>query len=497
MEQNEMMAALAQALAPHFKDGAGRTRYKVGTPAGPYMHGPGGLFGVSGLEQPVISTRVQPRGLAAVLPWKQNTSMYPLFPYITGFKADTGSNPVGVCDTGKVAGVIKGGLQTAQFGRYTRMTNPLERNRLGQRLDRGEFFDLAMVNNPLGPDNLDGVTPASAGAGGAFNPNAEVFGRFAQVGISFQNLLIQQLWQGNPTNNSGPLNDPSTGGYLEFPGLDILLGTAKYDALTGTALPSLASYIVDLGYNLITDLASGVDIVAQATYAFRQVRHNAERMGFTQPQWIWAMREELFYELTGLWPCSYLTYRCQFRTTNGTVIQNVDAASQSMLTDRMREGQFLLIDGKEIPVVFDDGITENVNGDGTSSRIGLGQYASDMSLICLSASGQQLTYWEYFPYNTPDGAMSTIGPNRGDFWTDGGKFLWAHLPPQMWCEQWAAKIEPRVILHAPQLCARINNVMYQPLSHTREPFPADPYFVNGGVTERAGPSLYSDWNAGS
>lgn len=493
MEQNEFIEMLRRAVVGDSKE-LGGARYKVGAPAGPYMHGPGGIFGVAGLERPVISTRVQPRGLAAVLPWKPNAEMFPFFPYITGFKADTGSDPVGVCDDGKVAGVIKGGLQTAQFGRYTRMTNPLERNRLGQRVNRGEFFDLAMVNNPLGPDNLSGVTPSSAMADGAFNPNLEIMGRFAQVGISFQNLLIQQLWQGNPANNSGPLNNPTSGGYLEFPGLDILIGTAKYDALAGVALPSLNSYVVDFGYNLITNLASGVDIVAQMTYAFRQVRHNANRMAFSNPQWIICMREEAFYEISGLWPCSYMTQRCQFRTNNGTIIQNVDAASQVRMTDDMREGQYLTIDGRNVPVVFDDGITENVNGDGASAQIGPGQYASDISIIPLSASGMQLTYWEYFPYDTtPNNAMQEVGPSR-DFWTDGGKFLWTHKPPTMWCEQWAAKIEPRVILHAPQLAARINNVMYQPLSHTREPFPGDSYFVNGGVTERDAPSLYSDWS---
>lgn len=491
MEQNEFIEMLRQAVMGSAKE-AGGARYKVGTPAGPYMHGPGGLFGVSGLEQAVISTRTQPRGLASVLPWKPNTSMWPQFPYITGFKADTGTNPVGVCDPGKVAGVMKAGIQTATFGRYTRMTNPLERNRLGQRNDRGEFFDLSLVNNPLGP-GLDGITPSSAMGG--VNLSNEVLSRFVQVGVAFQNLLIQQLWQGNPTNNSGPQNDPTTGGYAEFPGLDILIGTAKYDAPTGTALPSLASYIANFGYGLITNLASGVDIVAQAVNAYRQVRHKAERQGFTDPRWIWAMREELFYQLTALWPCSVLTSGCQFRTTNGTVIQNIDSASQYAMTQEMRTSQYLLMDGVAVPVVFDDGITENVNGDGSSALIGAGQYASDMVLIPLSASGVQLTYWEFFPYDSPEGAMSAIGPNRGDFWTDGGKFLWAHLPPAMWCEQWGAKIEPRVILHAPQLAARVNNVRYQPIAMTSQPFPADPYFVNGGVVSRVGPSFYADWNA--
>ena len=72
----------------------------------------------------------------------------------------------------------------------------------------------------------------------------------------------------------------------------------------------------------------------------------------------WAM----FYEITEVWPCAYLTYRCTNIATGNTAF--VDSAEAIRLRDEMRgnvydrTGQYLLIDGVRVPVVLDDGIAE-------------------------------------------------------------------------------------------------------------------------------------------
>ena len=70
----------------------------AGTPTGNYLHGPGGIFGVPGLEQALISTRVHPQGLIGTLNAQGTITTNPLYPYLTGFAADTGSDPDHVCD---------------------------------------------------------------------------------------------------------------------------------------------------------------------------------------------------------------------------------------------------------------------------------------------------------------------------------------------------------------------------------------------------------------
>lgn len=453
-----------------------------GTPTTNYMHGPGGIFGVSGLERDLISTRVHPQGLVGILNALGSIRMNPLYPYLTGFQANTGDQPTTACADCETAGPTKSCIQTAQFGRYCFMTKELELNRIGQQTNRGEFMDLRLVNDPL-LQNMGGLLDMNID--GAPDLVRETLMAMVEVGVSFQNLLTVQLYQGNPTNNLGT-------GYAEFPGLDILIGTNKVDAITNTECPSLDSDIKDFNYGLVCEATP--DIVEAVTYMARILKSNSRRMKFEPTQWVITMREELFYELTSCWPCSYLTYRCTFRD-NANERLNVDARDAVEFRDAMRAGSYLLIDGIRWPVIVDDGIDEETDAD--SALIQAGQFASDIYFIPLAVRGGfATTYMEYLDYNR--GAM--IGARDGryvdEFWTDGGRFLWHKKPPVNWCVQWLAKIEPRVILLTPQLAGRIQNVRYAPLQHTRQPFPADPYFIDGGETSRTGPSLYSDWNPG-
>lgn len=475
---DNVMQAMAASLAPAIAKELG-VQYKAptGVPSTPYMHGPGGLFGVPGLERDIISTRVAPTGIAGTLPVRTSTFMSPEFAYITGFLAPSGTDPDGPCDDGRTAGPIKNCIQTAHFGRYTFQTRELERNRLGQLTNRGEFNDLQLVNDPLlsAISNLMPNTPALDLAN-------DVLERMYEVGVAFQDLLVRQFYTGDPSN-------ATNGGYDEFPGADILVGTNKVDALTGSTCPTLYSDIKDFNYGLVSDTANS-DIVRYLTYMLRYVRSNARRGGFSNPEWAFTMREDLFYEVTAVWPCSYLTSGCQFRTTDGTVQVNVDAGDQVAMRDAMRSGSYLLIDGIEVPVVVDDGIVELTEGD--AAAINGGQYASDIYLFNLRASGRPMLYWEVFDYN--QGALANSGPADPDFWTDGGRFLWTR-ERKKWCEIWTGKIEPRIILLTPHLCGRLQHVRYEPLQHTRDSIIGDPYHVDGGVSvARNGASLYADWN---
>lgn len=452
-----------------------------GTPSTPYYTGPGGLFGVPGLERDVISTRILPRGFASVLPASPTNVMYPLFAYLTGFQAETGTDPDGVCDDPKTAGPGKSCLQTAQFGRYSFQTRELEINRVGQQINRGEFQDLRLLNDPL----ITGDVNTTPGVVGSPDFKREVLMRMLEVGISFQNKLMRQLWEGNPANGN------ANGGYLEFPGLDILIGTGKVDALTGYSCPSLDSDIKNFNYKLVDDMDA--DIVNVLTSMFRYVSWIADRTNLTPVTWNWVMRPNLFYELTKVWPCSYLTSGCQFRDSTGITIQNVSANDQISMRDAMRNGQYLLIDGQQVPVVLDDAIDEDTST--TSRNVTEGCFASDIYLVPMTIrGGARVTYWEYFNYS--DGPMQAVadGNLQSDFWTDGGRFLWHKKPPINWCVQWLAKIEPRIILRTPHLAGRLQNVQYCPLQHTRDPFNDDPYFVNGGVTSaRSQQTLYHEW----
>lgn len=464
-----------------------QSRYKhttpTGTPSTPYMHGQNGLFGVSGLERDVISTVLQARGLASMLPVRGTIDTSPLFPYITGFLSSTGDVADGVCDDGPVAGAIKNCIQTAQFGRYTYRTRELELNRLGQRVNRGEFLDLRVLNSPLFERASNLVAPNVPG-----NPELvrDVLERFMELGIDFQNTFMRQLYTGNPANNS------AGGGYREFPGLDILIGTNKVDALTGQACPSLYSDIKDFNYAKVDGDTSLLNVLS---YMMHFLKHTGSRTNMNPVEWVFVMRPALFWEITAIWACAYLTYRCSVKdSVDIDPVPSVDVADAIRLRDDMRNGSYLLIDGVRYPVIEDDGIVEETAGD--NANIDEGCFASDIYVIPLSVrGGLQVTYWEYLDYSR--GAMIGAADGNyspGDFWTDGGIYLWHKKPPLNWCVQWTAKTEPRVLLLTPHLAGRVTNVQYCPLQHPRDSIKDDPYFIDGGVTSRTGSTFYSDWN---
>lgn len=453
----------------------------TGTPTDYYMHGPGGLFSTPGLDQGVFSTRVKPTGLLEILPAYPTVFTTPLYEYITGFQASTGSEADTPCSNCKQAGIKKACTQTAQFGRYCRETKEFSFERIGQLINRSEPTDLRLLNPLFHGDKL---TPAVTNQ----DPlKDEIAQAMVEVGVELEILLSQQLWNGNPANNNAGR------GYEEFPGLAILVGTGKVDAITNTSCPSLDSDIKNYNYQ---DVCTGTpSIVEVVTYLHRYLRKNASTMQMEPVDFRFAMREELFYELTSCWPCEYITFRCHNRDTSLIdPVGSFDAAEMIKLRDAMRNGKYLLVDGKMIPVVFDDGIDEETDAD--TAELDAGEFASDIYLLPFSVKGNIASlYLEYFDFRESISAIRS-GPNnmfeQDYFVTDNGKFSWNKSKVNR-CFLWDCSVKPRVLLRTPYLAGRIQNVKYVPLQHTRQPFPSDGYFVDGGPTYRSTSTTYTEW----
>jgi hypothetical protein len=472
---DEFLKQLAASLAPEIaKIGV---KGATGTPTSYYNHGPGGLFATHGQEQGLISTVVQPTGLLEVLPAKATVNRDPIFSFVTGFRADTGDEAATPCDNCKTAGIVKACRQTAAFGHYCRESREINVMRLFQRIDRSEPDDLFMINSPTSQGNV--LTPERTKK----NLLASEFQRaLVEVGVSFERLLSRQVWQGNPANgNVG-------GGYLEFPGLDILIGTGKVDAITNTSCPSLDSDIKNYNYQ---DVCSGSpSIVEVLTYMYRYLSKLARTTDMDPMTFAFAMREELFYELTSCWPCSYLTFRCN-SNADSNAVPSVDSIESIKMRDAMRNGRYLVIDGKQVPVILDDGIAEDTNTN--NANLAAGEFASDIYLLPLMFKGNYPgVYLEYqdFTRTLPDINLADFGNMYSV--TDGGKFFWVKDNVRG-CFLLQATIEPRIILRTPHLAGRLQNVKYVPLQHTRQPFPEDGYFKNGGVVSTTDRTLYHEW----
>lgn len=490
----DVLETLAAALRPVMEQqkarefGIGFKHDASGTPiATGYSHGPGGLLTFPGVDPTVFHTIMGNSSILGQLPAMPSLYTNPTYFTVTGILDVSGNEKEDVCDDAPVAGLMKGCLTTSVFGRYERQTAELELNRLGQRIDRADPLDLTLVGSPIASSGIfnTGVQDAAAPADVFVN---EVSRKFWERNVALWRLMSRQLWQGSPVNNSGG------GGYKEMTGFSLLVNTGYKDAETGVACPAMDSYLTDFNYAHID--ANGVNTVASITNMYHQLYRRAELTGVLPVRWVMVMRSQLFYELTAIWPCSYLSFRCATVLSGvnpgmtGPMQGVIDAQDAIRFRDEMRSGRYLMIDGVRIDVILDEGIVE-LSGNNSGGHFPSGCFSTDIYLIPMSVvGGRSVTFLEYFQYQNPSltDALGNMILGR----IEGAFLTWPRQKNQ--CVVWQTKVEPRLVMRTPWLAGRLQNVVYCPIDHEREAFPDDPYFVNGGKTTRPGPSLYSLWS---
>lgn len=443
------------------------------TPTATYGHGPGGAFSSFGLSKPVFGALILPYlGLGSLLPAYPSIDTNPLAGIMTGVTAPSGSNPTGVCDDCKTAGLMKLCASSVPFGRYCLDTKVYQVDRIGERRNRGEFTDLALLNQAF---QVAGGLQVPTTGGGANSLNSEFDKSMFEFAVSWMRLYAPQLFTASPANNT------AGGGYREFVGLDLQINTGHVDAETGVACPAADSIIHSMANAEIQD--NGATYVAWMTNIWRRLNFIANHTGLNPARWVIVMRQSAFWLLTDVWPCAYNTYRCTASTGNEA---SVDGAEMIRMRDAMRNGSYLTIDGVNVPVLIDDGITETMNaGESFNSSI----YFIPVSVL----GGTPVTYWEYFNFDASVTAddLKQFAPDGHYSSSDGGRFLWVR-EQNKWCVNMSALSKPRVVLATPYIAARLTNVRYTPLAHERDFNTSASYYADGGQTERDyyGPSYY-------
>lgn len=470
---------LAQAL---LSEKTLETKNITGTPTAQMIYAPGGIFARLGLEDTVVNASTTPRGIASILPAFAQVYRNPIYPFITGFDPDGSAEPVGVCEDCP-GGIIEVCHQTAQFGRICRESQEMEINELIRKINRGETTDLRVLGDVLGPSPM---MPQDTNVRDWLNLVTK--SQMVIVGTQLQAAFYPMIWQGNPVNNT------AGGGYQEFPGFDILISQPKVDLFTNVRCQAIEPDIKDFGYDNVCGTAAGDrDIVQYISYLDMYLRHVADRTGLAPVDWVIAMRPELWLELTACWPCRYLTNRCMTNVLPGQVNPTlvINDEGNVRMRDEMRNGMFLWVNGRQIPVITDDGIFEanTIN----NANLQQGEFASDIYFIPLRARGMRVTYFEYMDYRLTAPELEVL-KNKHRYWvTDGGLYMWT-MEDQSYCFLFRAKIEPRLILRTPHLSGRIENVAYEPLQHLRDWHPDSPYRLKGGVEEA--PLIDANWFKG-
>jgi hypothetical protein len=422
-------------------------------------------------------------GIVNMLLTKPSVFANPVFTTITGVQDDSGSEPTTPCAEPPSAGLKKACTVRAPFGRYARQTREIDITRIGMFNDMADPNYLRLVNNPIQPGGL-----FNTGAGDTTTPSGlltnEIEQKFWELAVGLNRLLSPQVFRGNPANNLGT-------GYAELTGFDTLINTGYEDLTTGTTCPSMDSDIKNFA---CADVATHADSLIRAlSYMYRYVKDQAFRQSMLPVNWVLAMRPELFFEISAVWPCAYLTYQCGILgDDNNARAVIVNAADQVAMRDDMRANSYLIINGDRIPVVQDDGIAE-IDGGNNAGEPPPGCFCSDIYLIPLSVmGGRAVTYLEHMDWNAAGAARDALA-KQGLFTIQGP---WIVIPSQLRnCMLWEAIIEPRLVMRTPWLAGRLQNVAYCPLQHTRQPFPDDSYWKDGGVTYRTTlPTHHDVWD---
>ncbi len=436
------------------------------------FHGTGGIFSTPGLDRTVVTAYIRPHGISNILRKIPSIDESPRFATLTGFTETAAAEPANACDDAPT-GYVKGCNLTARFGLVRRDTQTIDIDKVMLRLNRSDFKDLVLAGNVLG---LTDLVPSNLNTSQMLN--VLTMSEMVIAGSNAERKLVRDLWQGTVAAGT-------------FPGLDAQITTGHIDADTGTACPAVDSDVKDFNYNNV-DSSDTLDIVIYIAMLEYYLHNNAVKMGLDPVSWVFAMREQLWEELSAIWPIRYHTDRSAAVPAGTTLF--LDGREMVAERDAMRDGMVLKVNGRSYPVVTDDGIFEHDNIN--NANLAAGEYASTIYMLPLQiVGGLDATYMEYVDFRQaqPDAALlAGFGGAPDFFWTDNGFFSWS-IDQNRWCYQLSLKAEPRVVLRTPHLAGRIDSVKYVPLQHLRESDLDSPYHVDGGVSYRDPASVNAVW----
>ena len=441
----------------------------AGTTAGADLHGPGGLLGYPGLNKQVINAMIMPTGLAGRLPVRASVDTNEIIPILTGLTDTSGAQPTAACAAWPTVGQFKRCLQTHPFGQQGATSQVLNVKYAGQVVNRGEFTDNVLFGKPnTGNDRL----PGAINWGRALQLEAEK--KMSELFLGYYRDYAPYLYTGNPQTTAG------SQGFQQYRGLNLLINTGKRDAVSGVTCPAVDSIVIDLnGASINTSGGTVYNVLANVMLNLELL---AKRLSL-DVTWGIVMRQGAFWVTSNVWPCIYATAGC---IAGANVVRSQSLGEAVEMRDRMRSGMYLPIESKDYEVIIDEAMPETIAAGGT-----VGTYQSDIYIVPMTANGQPMTYWEFFPMvQQAIQAANALAPGGYFDTLDGGRFLLARQSPTHTCVQVEIIERPRLILEAPFLAARIQNVRYTYSIHERDWNSDSPYFVDGGSTTSPLPYFY-------
>ena len=462
---------LGPAYSTRFKDNPNSSTLTGQALNGPYQGNANqwGLFSQPGARPERFSTLSRPLSMLRLLveqgSLRRSEYVNELLEIMTGQTDGAGSNATGFCGTPPTAGQLQVMMRIFKFGQYYIKSQlnavPLT-GRLVNRADvPGRILNAGPESNPFIPDVMYQLTDTRS------QLQTELF----TVGVEAERTTEQVSVIGN---NSLSSTSTHRGWISEFAGLDSQIKTGYTDAISGIAANSADSISENWQNQTVggTQTSSGRNIVQLVADIYYGLIQRAAQVGMDGFELAIVMRPEFFRALTDVYACSYATARC----TNGAAgtPQIIDQTVINNLRLEMLDGQYLLIEGVKVPVVFTQGIP--------LTQLGANLYSNTFYFVPVSWAGRPLVSIEYFPMDNEyaNEYRNFVTANRFRVLNNG---LWLVGEAQTpMCLEYHFVNSMRLILETPFLAARVDNIQFTYLVGSYSPYPGESYLYRDGGT---------------
>lgn len=427
-----------------------------------------GVFSYPGVRPERFSALPRPDSWWSVIPIERSQYTNEIIEIVTGQTDGSGNNASGFCGDPPVYGGLKTCQQTYTFGDFYAKTTLNAGALTGQLRNRADvpaniLNTAPNSRNPFIPDIMYRLD----------DTRSVLQGELFKFGVGMERATELVGIQGV----AGTASNTYRGWFTQFAGIDRQIKTGYTDAVSGYACQAADSAVV--AYNAAIDGTnsdgSGRTFVETVTETYRAMKKRAEQAGMGGTQWVILMRSEQFQRATDVWACQYAINRCS--SSNAGVPVNRDGMAVQSLRLEMMRGQYLWIDGEQVPVVFSEGIPNPATANNT--------YNADIYIVPVNWMGRPLIRAEYFPMDNQytQEWMNAFGIQTVST-LNNGMFLVGYRSTGL-CLEWHFQARMRLILETPFLAARVDDVQYTYFEPTRESFPGASRYVNGGISYRS------------
>jgi hypothetical protein len=477
-EVKELYKAFRETEMEAFKNNPASTSL-VSTPAlqGPLQGNPslGGLFSAPGVRPDRYSAFPRVRSFAKLLTPQPSDIYNEILSIVTGATDGSGNNASDFCGTAPIAGALKQCEQQLQYGKWFSKTNINSINDIGYLRNRadvpGQILNGGPAANPLIPDIMYKLV----------DTRSQLQYELYLQGTMIERSLERALILGNPSNSNsgtpGAAGQNQRGFIKEFKGIDLQIKTGYADT-SGVLCPAADSIVVNFASANIGATIAGGDgrtITTAISDVWYALKDRATQVGMDGIEYAIVMRKEMFRALTDIYANTYATTRFQSNTYSAGLPLIQDATRTNDLRVEMLNGQYLIIEGEIVPVVFSDGIPLDPTG-------GANNYKADMYFVPLSWAGRPLLRLEFFNLGNQyiEEWTGFLNPQRRRV-INNGFYAMGYNSVSM-CDEYLFASVMRLILETPFLAARIDDVEFSYLAATRDPYPGTSMYVDGGIS---------------